>query len=44
MLKDELDEQNPEMKDLFNYEVTKCTKLRTDFIIQSDKKNNKQAG
>lgn len=38
MLKKELNSQNPEMVDLFNYEVTKCTKLRTDFIIQSDKK------
>lgn len=38
MLKNELDHQNPEMVDLFNYEVTKCTKLRTDFIIQPEKK------
>ena len=43
MLKSELNQQNPDMKDLFNYEVTKCTKLRTDFIIQPEKKI-KQAG
>lgn len=38
MLKTELNQQNPEMKDLFNYEVTKCTKIKDDFIIQPEKK------
>ena len=38
MLKSELNQQNPEMVGLLKYEVTKCTKLRTDFIINSEKK------
>ena len=29
------------MENLFNYEVTKCTKLKDDFFIQPEKK---QAG
>jgi len=41
MLKKELNNQNLEMENLFNYEVTKCTKLKDDFIIQPEKK---QAG
>lgn len=41
MLKKELNNQNPEMENLFNYEVTKCTKLKDDFFIQPEKK---QAG
>ncbi|MGV1019329.1 hypothetical protein ACTS9V_06755 [Empedobacter falsenii] len=38
MLKAELNQQTPEMEDLFNYEVTKCTKIKDDFIIQPEKK------
>ncbi|MEG0929521.1 hypothetical protein [Algoriella sp.] len=37
MLKKELQDQNSEIEILFNYEVTKCIKLRTDFIIDSIK-------
>lgn len=38
MLKSELNKQNPEMEGLFNYEITKCTKIKDDFIIQPEKK------
>ena len=38
MLKTELNKQNSEMEGLFNYEVTKCTKIKDDFIIQPEKK------
>ncbi|WP_312311004.1 hypothetical protein [Empedobacter brevis] len=37
LIKKRIDNQNPEMTGLYDCEVTKCTKLRTDFIIDSDK-------